>query len=303
MRACGDDVDGRGRAVPCACGDLLVSSRTLGAADRITHGPCPGMGLLVVAPGPVTLAFDGRTIRGQGQGMGILVARGSLSLQGPGAIEGFATGVLARGPHALASVVGMRFSRNHMDGLFAQSNGYTVQGSVAEHNGHDGFALGGDGNAVDGNRAAGNRRHGFNLWGKGAHVGGGLGNEAVDNGKMGFWLQGAMHQVVGATAVGNGRDGLFAKVMRTLLTDVRADQNGRAGLWAIGSGIAIAGNQAARNRGIGVWVMGPDVDDRGGNACMDNAGIMGPVDAPPAMLLALDPALLQCRIGATGVCR
>jgi len=50
MRACGDDVDGHGKAVPCACGDLLVSSRALGAADRITRESCPAMGLLVAAP-------------------------------------------------------------------------------------------------------------------------------------------------------------------------------------------------------------------------------------------------------------
>ena len=55
MRRCGDDVDGHGRAVPCACGDLLVSSRALGAADRLTHTRCRAMGLLVAAPGPVTL--------------------------------------------------------------------------------------------------------------------------------------------------------------------------------------------------------------------------------------------------------
>ena len=303
MRACGDDADGHGKAVPCACGDLLVSSHTLGAADRITREPCPGMGLLVAAPGPVTLAFGGRTIRGLGQGFGVLVARGTLSLQGPGAIEGFGTGVLARGPRALASAMGMRFSGNHMDGLFAESDGYTIQGSVAENNGHDGFALGGRGNAVDGNRAAGNRRHGFNIWGMGAHVGGGLGNEAVGNGNTGFWLHGTMHQVVGATAAGNGRDGVFGKVMHTLLSDVRADQNGRVGLWAVGSAITIAVNEAARNRGFGVWVMGRDIDDRGGNQGVDNAGIMGPVDAPPAMLRDLDPGLLQCRIGMTGACR
>src|SRR6266702_4812114 len=102
MRACGDDVDGHGKAVPCACGVLLV--------------------------------------------------RGSLSLQGPGAIEGFGTGVLARGRRALTSAVGMRFSRNGMSGLVAESEGYTVEGSVAEHNGQDGFALGGRGYALDGNR-------------------------------------------------------------------------------------------------------------------------------------------------------
>ena len=303
MRACGDDVDGHGKTVPCACGDLLVSSRTLGASDRITHEPCPAMGLLVTAPGPVTLAFQGHTLRGSGQGIGVLVARGSLSLQGPGTIDGFGMGVLARGPSAFAAAVAMRFSRNQMDGLFAESDGYTVQGSVAEDNGHDGFALGGHGYAVDGSRAAGNGRHGFNLWGRGAHVGGGLGNEALHNGATGFWLHGMMHQVVGATAVGNGSDGVYGRVMHSLLTDVRSDGNGRNGLWAIGWEIAIQGNSAASNRAYGVWVMGRDVDDRGGNQGLDNAGIMGPIDHPTAMLLDHDPALLQCRIGMTEACR
>ena len=49
--------------------------------------------------------------------------------------------------------------------------------------------------------------------------------------------------------------------------------------------------------------MGRDVEDRGGNQGTGNAGIMGPVDAPPAMLRDLDPGLLQCRIGMTGACR
>jgi len=303
MRRCGDDVDGHGTAVPCACGDLLVSSRALGAADRLTHTRCRAMGLLVAAPGPVTLAFGGRTLRGAGQGVGVLVVRGSLALQGPGAIEGFGTGVLARGPRALASVVGLRFRRNRLSGLLAESDGYTVEGSVAEHNGQDGFALGGRGYALDGNRAAGNRRHGFNLGGRGAHVGGGLGNEAVANGQTGFWLHGMLHQVLGATAVGNGRDGVYGRVMHALLADVRAERNGRAGLWATGAAIAIEGNEATANRGFGVWAMGRDIDDRGGNRGMGNAGIMGPVDAPPSLLRDLDPGLLQCRIGMTGACR
>jgi len=303
MRACGDDVDGHGKAVPCACGDLLVSSRTLGAADRITHEPCPTMGLLVAAPGPVTLAFQGHTLRGTGEGIGVLVARGSLALAGPGAIEGFGMGVLARGPRALAGAVSMRFSQNRMDGLLAESDGYAIEGSVAEHNGRDGFALGGQGYAVDGNRATGNGRHGFNLWGRGAHVGGGLGNEAVGNAAAGFWLHGMMHQVVGATAVGNGSDGVYGRVMHTLFAATRAERNGRNGLWALGWAIAIQGNSATSNRGYGVWVMARDVNDRGGNQGLDNAGILGPADHPPAMLLDYDAGLLQCRIGMLGACR
>ena len=303
MRVCGDDVDGHGKAVPCACGDLLVSSRTLGAADRITREPCPTMGLLVAAPGPVTLAFQGHTIRGVGEGIGVLVARGSLALAGPGAIEGFGMGVLARGPRALVGAVGMRFSQNLMDGLLAESDGYAIEGSVAEHNGRDGFALGGHAYAVDGNRAAGNGRHGFNLWGRGAHVGGGLGNEAMGNAAAGFWLHGMMHQVVGATAVGNGSDGVYGRVMHALFAATHAERNGRNGLWALGWAISIQGNSATSNLGYGVWVMGRDVDDRGGNQGLDNAGILGPADHPPAMLLDYDPELLQCRIGMLGACR
>jgi len=295
MRACGDDVDGRGTAVPCACGDLLVSSRTLRAADRITHKSCPGPGLLVAAPGPVTLAFDGHTIHGEGRGIGIQVVRGTLSLTGPGTIEGFATGVMARGPRALGSVVGMRFSRNHMWGLVVNAQDYDVVGNVAEGN-RDGFTLGGSNYAVDGNRAAGNRRHGFVLSGRGAHVGGGLGNESVNNGKSGFWMRGMLHEVVGATADGNGGYGFFAAVMHTLLVDVHAEHSARDGVRVIGMDLAIQGSSARTSHGLGVRVIGPRLEDRGGNSGVDNAGLMG-MAGIPSPLLREAPALVQCRVG------
>src|SRR2546426_3368931 len=100
-RRCGDDVDGRGTAVRCECGDLVVSSHTLTAADPITQHPCPGTGLLVDAPadrpGP-TLSLGGQTIAGSGRGVGIQVAGGGTdgaTLRGPGAVQGFDTGVPA----------------------------------------------------------------------------------------------------------------------------------------------------------------------------------------------------------------
>jgi hypothetical protein len=298
MRACGDDVDGQGTTVPCACGDLLVSSRTLGGADRITHKPCPGTGLMIAAPGPVTLAFDGHAIRGQGQGVGVLVVRGSLSLRGPGTIEGFGTGAFAHGPNALASAVGMRFSGNRAAGLAVQADGYALQGNVAENNGRDGFALDGTGYAVDGNRATGNRRYGFYMLGMGAHLGGGLGNEAVQNAKAGFWLYGMMHQVSGATATGNGDYGFFAMLWNASLADVRAAGNASDGLRAMGMSITVQNSSASGNQGAGVWVSGGMLDDGGGNAGADNAGLMGQTPLPPMMLRENAPALIQCRIGA-----
>src|SRR6267378_2638970 len=98
-RRCGDDVDGR--AVACDCGDLLVSSRTLGDEDPITTGPCPGSGLLVdVPPGrpATTLALGGHVLAGSGRGIGIQVlggGTGGISIVGPGAVRGFGTGILA----------------------------------------------------------------------------------------------------------------------------------------------------------------------------------------------------------------
>src|SRR5438132_10627213 len=152
FRRCGDDVDGR--AVPCACGDLLVGSHRLGPTDPVTTSRCAGNGLVVDGSGPVTLDLGGRTIAGNGQGVGVLVVHGTLSLVGPGSIERFETGVRAEGDAPLARVTAVRVADNRLDGLAAHAEGYALQGSVAEGDGRDGFALDGAGYALDGNSAA-----------------------------------------------------------------------------------------------------------------------------------------------------
>ena len=302
VRPCGDDVDGHGKRIACACGDVLVSSRVLGPADEVTAAPCPANGLVVAASGPVTLDLGGRTIAGNGQGIGVLVVRGSLLLVGPGAVERFQVGVLAHGVQALRSAVNVRVAGNRLDGLVAQGDGFTVLGSVAEGNGRNGFSLGGVNYALDGNRASANGRHGFKLTGMGTHVGGGFGNEAVANGGVGFWLFGGMHQVVGATARGNHKHGVMASVAHTLLSGVQADANLGNGLWAMGPGIAVGDSSATGNRGLGIWVMGKGVVDRGGNRGTDNLGVM-PVYGRPSRMMMDMPPLIQCRIGMMGECR
>ena len=301
MHRCGDDVDGK--PVACACGDLLVSSRTLGAADAVTTKRCALNGLVVAASGPITLDLGGRTVAGNGQGVGVLVVRGTLSLVGPGSVERFEIGVRAEGDALLASVVAVRLAGHRLDGLVARGGGYSIQGSVAEGNGRDGFALGGSGYALDGNRASGNGRYGFELVGMGAHVGGGLGNEARANGMDGFWLLGGMHQVVGATAIGNGGHGMFAAVTHTLFAGVEADANGRSGLVASGGGLAVRDSTATGNRTFGIWVMGPGVEDGGGNRGADNTGLMGPSGHGSEMMSTMMAPLVQCRIGMMGECR
>jgi hypothetical protein len=303
MRRCGDDVDGRGTSVPCACGDILVSSRTLTAADRVTHEPCPGNGVVVAADGRVTLALSSRTLRGSGHGVGVLVLRGTLDLTGPGTIQGFETGVLARGAAALAEIVGVHAVDNRLDGVFAEADGYAIQGSIAEGNGRDGFAAGGNAFALDGNRAVGNHRYGISIWGMGAHVGGGLGNDASANGMAGFYVRGMMHDIVGATAIENGGDGVFAGVMHALFSGTYAAHNVRDGLHVMGMGLAFQGNTADDDLGYGVWVMGMDVDDRGGNAGSGNAGLTGLAGTPSVRESQSSPALVQCRMGMTTGCR
>jgi len=302
IRACGDDVDGHGKRVACACGDVLVSSRVLGPADAVTTGACPSNGLLVAAAGLVTLDLDGTTITGTGQGVGIYLLRGSLVLIGPGSVEHFGVGVIATGTHGLHSVVDVRVANNTLDGLVAHGEGFTISGSVAEGNGRHGFVLDGRDYALDGNRAARNRLYGFKLMGMGTHIGGGVGNEAVGNGDVGFWLQGGMHQIIGDTASGNGKHGVMAMVAHTLFSGVRTDANLGNGLWAMGPHIEVVNSSATGNQGLGVWVMGKAVVDGGGNHGVDNLGIMEVYGRPSRMMLDMPP-LIQCRIGMMGECR
>jgi hypothetical protein len=304
LRRCGDDVDGQ--RVACRCGDLLVGSRTLTAKDRVTREHCPGNGLLVSADGPVTLTLGGRTLAGEGQGVGILVLRGTLTLVGPGDVVGFGTGIQVRGAKGLAGIVGVRVAENHADGIVASGDGFSIQGTVAERNGRDGFALWGGPFAVDGCRASDNGRYGFDVMAMGVLLGGGLGNEATGNRDGGFWLHGEMYQMMGARASQNRGEGVMAAVTHSMFAHISADDNLSHGVRLMGPAIAFGDVTAARNRGVGVWVSGPGVDDQGGNSGVDNGGSMAPAymgsDMTP-MMMSMMPGLSQCRVGTMGTCK
>lgn len=190
-KRCGDDVDGR--AVACDCGDVLVSGRTLTAADPITRTPCAGNGLLVRL-GPehrgATLALGGQTIGGSGAGDGILVlAAEGLTILGPGTIRRFDAGVRAqRG--GLAQIAGVLAADNRTDGFSLGGQGYRVVACEAIRNGRDGFVLGGSRYQLEGSTAVGNGRHGFGASGREASA---TGNTASDNGGDGLVLRGRRH--------------------------------------------------------------------------------------------------------------
>ncbi len=218
-RRCGDDVSGR--PVPCRCGDVLVSSRALGADDPITQEPCAGAGLVVDIPAGVpsaTLDFGAQTITGSGHGVGIQVLRGGadgLRLTGPGTIRGFDVGLLASG-NALSHAANVTFADNARDGVSIAGDGYEVSGCEASRNGRDGFALRGRRYRVLGNRALSNLRNGFVLAGNDASVGDTLGNEASGNGRAGFVLRGRGHDVARPVAADNGGDGIRARIVTSV---------------------------------------------------------------------------------------
>ena len=274
-RRCGDDTDGRGRTVPCDCGDVLVSSRTLGPHDPITQHACPGTGLLVdvAADRPAaTLDLGGQTLVGQGRGIGIQVlggGTGGLLLVGPGAIRGFDLGVLARGSE-LARASDVIASDNATDGFSLGGTGYAITRCEASRNGRDGFTLRGSGFLVEGNHAAQNRRFGFAVAGESAALGGTLGNEAAGNGRDGLVVRGRGHELVHPVATGNAGTGLRARFSAGRIAGAVAADNRRDGLRGGGRDLDVTDSEARDNGGAGIDVRGARVHDGGGNRARGN---------------------------------
>src|SRR5262249_29539035 len=105
---CGDDV--AGQDVPCACGDILVSSVVL-TNDPVVTEVCPRDGLLVRAQddrSALRIDLNGRALHGSGIGTGLRVLNGGpgglriVSSGGSATIEGFGDGITSRGGDNLA---------------------------------------------------------------------------------------------------------------------------------------------------------------------------------------------------------
>ena len=226
---CGSDVDGHGAVVPCACGDVLVSSHTLSPADPITHQPCVGEGLLVAIPAAsqgATLAFGGQALSGSMQGVGLHIVsggQGGLTVTGPGAIGGFDTGVTAR-RGSLAALTGLLAIGNAADGFALDGDGFALRSSAANRNGRDGFVLRGAGFRLEDTHAEQNGRYGFAVTGHGAVIA--PGNIAMGNGRDGFMIRGQDVTVTEPTATANAGRGVRAQITRGALRDPRVADNG-----------------------------------------------------------------------------
>src|SRR5438445_322401 len=160
-KLCGDNVGGQD--VPCACGDTVVSSLSLGD-DPVLDGVCPADGLIVRVPSGspgVTVDLQGKTLQGSGNGAGVWVITGGVggarvvSTGGPATIEGFRDGILGHGADAVRLIDGIVVLQSTRDGMRV---GWTFGGDQAIDNDGNGILVGGH-DVVDagGNSGSGNR--------------------------------------------------------------------------------------------------------------------------------------------------
>jgi hypothetical protein len=91
-----------GGAIPCECGDTVVSDKQLSGADPVTSSVCPATALFLLKE--VTLDLNGHTLRGRGAGSGIALRISRCPAPLPpfcsfgndirgGTITGFRTGI------------------------------------------------------------------------------------------------------------------------------------------------------------------------------------------------------------------
>jgi hypothetical protein len=290
-KVCGDDVGGHD--VPCACGDVVVSSVALGD-DPILHGACPHDGLIVRAPDAVqTLVIDlrGRALRGTGAGVGIRLLAGGpggarvVSTGGPATIVGFQDGIVARGSDAIARIEDVVVSASGRDGLRVEGPEFEIQRTEVRGAKRDGFALSGRGFLIVQTHASDCGRFGYNVMGNAGQIGQpGAGNVAERSGNHGFNVMGVGHLVAECTAVFGRKSGMHLQAMQLDVRGCRATDNSGDGIEGLGTYWRLADNEALRNAGNGIAVRGEGLVDGGGNRGTDNRGQERPRGA------------VQCRI-------
>ena len=279
-KLCGDSVDGHD--VPCACGDVVVSSVTLTDDPVVKGGACPHDGLVVRAPdSPRALTIDlhGATLRGSGSGVGLRVVAGGpggarvISSAGVGTIAGFLDGIVARGGDALGQVQDITVTDSVRDGLRVAGNSFEVRRAVVRSAGRDGFALSGRGFQIVQSQASDCGRYGYFVMGTTAQIGlAGAGNVAERSGELGFNVMGVGHILADCTASLGRKAGLHLQATQLDVRGCRALDNGGDGIEGLGNYWQMSGNVALRNAGDGIRVRGVGVVDGGGNHGADNRG-------------------------------
>jgi hypothetical protein len=282
-KLCGDDVEGDD--VPCACGDVVVSSVRLDGDPVVSGAPCGHDGLIVRAPEALRRAIivdlNGATLRGSGNGVGIRIVGGGpggarvTSTGATGTIASFLDGIVARGSDTAAVVEDVVIADAGRDGVRLSGPDFEVRRVEVHAAKRDGFSLGGWGFRIIDTRATDCGRFGYSVMGHAAQIGlPGSGNTAERSGHAGFNIMGADHDVVDCWAAYGERTGVQLQVADLDLRGCRATDNAGDGIDGLGNQWHMSGNEAERNGGDGVTVRGIGMVDEGGNRGLDNHGAM-----------------------------
>lgn len=276
---CGDDVGGAD--VPCACGDIVVSSLALDG-DPVTAESCPADGLIVrasAATAGVTIDLRGKTLRGGEQGRAIWVVDGGpggariVSSGGRAAIEGFRDGISARGKRGIALVEKVDVRKTGRDGVRVHGYDFEIRDVEVTDVGRDGMFLDGEDYRCHSTRVRRSGRFGYFLNGSNAVVGRAAGgNVASDNGHAGFHAMGSGHRLNGCEATGNRKDGVNVRGVGIELNACTARGNGVDGIAGEGTAIGVYASRADENARNGLVVGGAQATDGGGNAGAGNRG-------------------------------
>jgi hypothetical protein len=278
-KLCGDTVDGRD--VPCACGDVLVSSVVLDA-DPVTTEVCRRDGLIVRAQAggsPIRIDLHGWTLRGSGAGTGLRVLDGGpggariVSGGGSATIERFGDGITARGADGVALIEDVLVRGSSSDGVRVSGHAFVIRRVAVEQVKRDGFSFTGAGFEVSDTRASDCGRFGYSVMGQSGIIGRpGSGNVAERSGTAGFTIMGNGHTLEACTARDGHKDGVALLATKLDVRGCEATGNAGDGIAGVGSHWQLAGNRADGNGGDGLSARGPGMVDGGGNRGADNRG-------------------------------
>jgi hypothetical protein len=212
-----------GGGTACACGDTVTASRTLSkGADPVLKTVCPGPGLIVSTDGVVLKLGDG-TMRGSGGNTGILVQANGVTIQGPGTVQTFGTGIA--GATSNSTIDRVRLTKHAGDGLTLTGDQNVVFDNHVVRNGGHGIRVEGDDNTVEANRAAQNGLEGILVIGDGNQV---IGKNT-----------GAKNKGTGIKVVGDGN---------SVVQNHQTHHNRGHGIRVVGAGNCIGENATTRNK-------------------------------------------------------
>ena len=220
----------------------------------------------------ITINLRGKTLRGSGYGVGLLITYGGAggalvtSVGRRARINGFMDGIVAHGANAVALLENISIRRSVHDGVRIQAPDYAIRHVETRSCGGDGFSLGGQHFAITGTLAIDNRHSGYSVAGKDGTIGvSGAGNTALRSGSSGFSLSGSGHRLVDCVASESAKEGVRLSGMYYTVTGCVAERNGADGIVGLGGDWWVNGNRATGNGKNGVLLGGPNVRDAGGN--------------------------------------